>query len=384
MRTSLPVRIFAFASLFATGLSVQAQIGIGTNTPAASSRLEVSAANRGFLPPRVNLKGTDDATQTPPTIASPATGLTVYNLATAGSGATAVSPGLYFYDGVKWQRVLNQAPDATIEFNTANPNTGSPTFTPNTPASRDVIYVSSVDASQWTYNGTAYVTFTPPASTAWFSQNSTTADAGSNKTGGIYRTGNVGIGTGSFTPTTKLDIRAATSGTGFRLVDGSQGANKVLQSDANGYASWATNTAITPAVIGTLGNGFASIGQNTYTGASIILPNGKWSVQVSMLVATASTGNYWVRTGFSSSSTVSNLGVDGIGPTLISGYILGGGSFQMLSGTVIINNTSGANKTYFYWSGETGLYDGGTANATFNHLGRNSVGENSIVAYPMN
>ena len=384
MRTSLPVRIFAFASLFATGLSVQAQIGIGTNTPSTSARLEVSAANRGFLPPRVQLKGTDDATQATPTIASPATGLTVYNLATAGSGATAVSPGLYYYDGVKWQRVINQAPDATVEFNTANPNTGSPTFTPNTPASRDVIYVSSVDASQWTYNGTAYVTFTPPASTAWFSQNSTTADAGSNKTGGIYRTGNVGIGTGSFTPTTKLDIRASTAGTGFRLVDGSQGANKVLQSDANGYASWATNTAITPAVIGTLGNGFASIGQNTYTGASIILPNGKWSVQVSMLVATASTGNYWVRTGFSSSSTVSNLGVDGIGPTLISGYILGGGSFQMLSGTVIINNTSGANKTYFYWSGETGLYDGGTANATFNHLGRNSVGENSIVAYPMN
>lgn len=384
MRTSLPVRIFAFASLFATGLSVKAQIGIGTNTPSTSARLEVSAANRGFLPPRVQLKGTDDATQATPTIASPATGLTVYNLATAGSGATAVSPGLYYYDGVKWQRVINQAPDATVEFNTANPNTGSPTFTPNTPASRDVIYVSSVDASQWTYNGTAYVTFTPPASTAWFSQNSTTADAGSNKTGGIYRTGNVGIGTGSFTPTTKLDIRASTAGTGFRLVDGSQGANKVLQSDANGYASWATNTAITPAVIGTLGNGFASIGQNSFTGASIILPNGKWSVQVSMLVATASTGNYWVRTGFSSSSTVSNLGVDGIGPTLISGYILGGGSFQMLSGTVIINNTSGANKTYFYWSGETGLYDGGTANATFNHLGRNSVGENSIVAYPMN
>ena len=383
MRTSLPVRIFAFASLFATGLSVQAQIGIGTNTPSTSARLEVAATNRGFLPPRVQLKGTDDASQTPPTIAAPATGLTVYNTATAGSGATAVSPGLYFYDGVKWQRVLNQAPDATIEFNTANPNTGSPTFTPNPPASRDVIYVSSVDASQWTYNGTAYVTFTPPASTAWFSQNSTTADAGSNKTSGIYRTGNVGIGTGSFTPTTKLDIRAATSGTGFRLVDGSQGANKVLRSDADGYASWATNTAITPAVVATLGSGFASIGQNQFTGATITLPNGKWSVQISMLLVTTSAGAYWVRTGFADSQNGS-LGADGIGINLVSGYVLGGGRFQTLAGTIIINNTSGGNKTYYYVTGPTGIYEGGDVNATFQHLGRNSVGENSIVAYPMN
>jgi hypothetical protein len=45
---------------------------------------------------------------------------------------------------------------------------------------------------------------------------------------------NVGIGTGS--PTKKLDVRGQ-----VRIVDGTQGASKVLTSDANGNASWQTS-----------------------------------------------------------------------------------------------------------------------------------------------
>jgi hypothetical protein len=55
---------------------------------------------------------------------------------------------------------------------------------------------------------------------------------GGNVTMTSATTGMVGIGT---TPTAKLDV----SGT-FKLRDGSQGANKVLVSDANGLASWQT------------------------------------------------------------------------------------------------------------------------------------------------
>jgi len=363
-----------------------AQIGVGTSSVESSARLQVDASAssnaKGFLPPRVALTASNSIL---PFTATPATGIMVYNTATAGTAPHDVLPGLYYYDGSKWQRVINQQPDATIEFNTADPNATSPapTFTPNTPQSTSYVYVSTVDNSQWTWNGTTYVTYTPPASTAWFGQSSTT-DAGSNKSSGIYRTGNVGIGTTSFTPSTKLDIRASTAGTGFRLVDGSQGANKVLQSDANGNASWATNVAITPAVIGTMGVGDALIGENQYTGAFITLPNGKWSVSVSMLAATTFSGNYWLRTGFSASSTSNGLGADGIGPTLVSGYVLGSSRLCMLLGTVIINNTSGANKTYYYWTGAVGTYDSGSSSVKFSNLGRNSYGENSIIAYPMN
>lgn len=357
-----------------------AQIGVGTSSVESSARLQVDASAstnaKGFLPPRVALTASNNIL---PFTSTPATGIMVYNTATAGTAPDNVLPGLYYFDGSKWQRVINQQPDATVEFDLANPNTTTPAppvFTPNTPQSTSYVYVSSVDNSQWTWNGTAYVTYTPPASTAWFGQSSTT-DAGSNKSSGIYRTGNVGIGTGSFTPTTKLDIRASTSGTGLRLVDGSQGANKVLQSDANGNASWSTNVAITPAVIGVLGDGPQNTGENAWTGAYITLPNGKWSVSVSMLVQTASTGSLWVRTGFS--ETIGGAFIQG----LVSGLVWGDYKLNMLNGTIIINNTSGGNKTYYYRTGDFTLY-GGISGSTLLNLGRNSVGENSIIAYPMN
>lgn len=301
----------------------------------------------------------------------------VYNTATAGTSPSNVTPGFYYYDGSKWQRLITQQPDATVEFDKATPTTSGVVFTPNTPTSKDYIYVSTVDNSQWTYNGTAYVTYTPPASTAWY-LSSGTNDAGSNKTGSIYRTGNVGIGTTGFTPSTKLDIRATSSGTGFRLVDGSQGANKVLQSDANGYASWATNVSVTAAVIGTMGSGAANTGANAYTGAYITLPPGKWSVSVSMLGLILTSGNFWVQTGFSASSTSIALGADGVsgGPTIISGLVVGNAN-NMINGTVIINNISGANKTYYYCTAST-------ASQTLTNLGRDTYGENTIIAYPMN
>ena len=90
-----------------------AQVGVGTTNPHASARLQVDASAsgnaKGFLPPRVALQGTDDAqlvSPSTPTIASPAIGLLIYNTATAGSGATAVEPGFYYYNGSAWVRLI--------------------------------------------------------------------------------------------------------------------------------------------------------------------------------------------------------------------------------------------------------------------------------------
>ena len=41
---------------------INAQTGIGTTTPNASAKLDVYATNKGFLPPRVTLTSTTDAT----------------------------------------------------------------------------------------------------------------------------------------------------------------------------------------------------------------------------------------------------------------------------------------------------------------------------------
>jgi hypothetical protein len=96
--------IFALCFLLSATTLLQAQVGVGTSTPAASAQLDVSSTTKGFLPPRVALVSTDN-TSSP--ISSPATGLLVYNTAEVGSGATAVTPGYYYYSGSAWVPLTN-------------------------------------------------------------------------------------------------------------------------------------------------------------------------------------------------------------------------------------------------------------------------------------
>jgi hypothetical protein len=80
-------------------ITVSAQTGIGTTTPDASAKLDVSANNKGFLPPRVTLtSGTDNST-----IPNPATGLLVYN---TGNNVGLVA-GYYYWNGANWATIAN-------------------------------------------------------------------------------------------------------------------------------------------------------------------------------------------------------------------------------------------------------------------------------------
>ena len=127
-----------------------AQVGIGVSSSVeASAKLQVEATNKGFLPPRVALLATDN-TSSP--ISSPVAGLLVYNTNTAGTSPNNVTPGFYYYDGSKWQRVSNDQPVSTISFDKQTPTTSGVTFSPNTPSNSSYVYVSSVDNSKWTYN----------------------------------------------------------------------------------------------------------------------------------------------------------------------------------------------------------------------------------------
>jgi uncharacterized protein (TIGR02145 family) len=94
---------FALFSLFFT-VTTQAQVGIGTTTPAASAQLEISSTSKGLLIPRVALTGTTDAV----TISSPATSLLVYNT-TVNSYVT---PGYYYNGGTSgsplWVKLVNE------------------------------------------------------------------------------------------------------------------------------------------------------------------------------------------------------------------------------------------------------------------------------------
>jgi hypothetical protein len=71
-----------------TAIKLNAQVGIGTNTPDASAQLEIVSADKGLLIPRMTEAQRGG-------IANPATGLQVYQ--------TDGAAGLYVYKGVAWE-----------------------------------------------------------------------------------------------------------------------------------------------------------------------------------------------------------------------------------------------------------------------------------------
>jgi hypothetical protein len=126
----------------------------------------------------------------------------------------------YDWDGTVWVVQPGAIFDSTVDFSVnTNPNTAGTTFTPNTPASTTVLYVSSVDGSQWTYNGTSYIT--APISSDWKITGNTGTVQATNFLGTtdnvglsfrtnntirqtITNTGNVGIGITN--PIEKLEV----------------------------------------------------------------------------------------------------------------------------------------------------------------------------------
>ena len=94
--------------------------------------------------------------------------------------------------GIIKEASSNTTPSEIVNFDKLTPTTAGVVFDPNTPATLDVLYVSSVDASTWIWNGTAYVTYTAPATatTEWYLLG-TTIDAGSNKTAPISRNNSI-------------------------------------------------------------------------------------------------------------------------------------------------------------------------------------------------
>jgi hypothetical protein len=98
------ISVFTCSIIFLTLLgNLSAQVGINSDgsQPGSSAMLDVKATNKGFLPPRISLSSTTDLT----TIASPATGLMVYN--TNASIVNGNGCGYYFYNGTKWANFIS-------------------------------------------------------------------------------------------------------------------------------------------------------------------------------------------------------------------------------------------------------------------------------------
>ena len=116
-----------FSFIIIISFAAQAQVGIGTNTPAASAQLEVSSTTKGLLTPRMTASERT-------AINSPSTGLIVFQ--------TDATQGFYYNAGTpqspSWVILLNggsslASSSITGTISVANGGTGLNTITPYAP-----------------------------------------------------------------------------------------------------------------------------------------------------------------------------------------------------------------------------------------------------------
>ncbi|WP_353101529.1 hypothetical protein [Myroides odoratus] len=108
-------RIIFFAFLLGTSFATKAQVGIGTPTPVNSTMLDVEAADKGILIPRVKLTTVEEF--------SPIEGTKIESLLVYNIGAT-LPTGFYFWKGEKWNQIIDQE-NLEVSINTIINGNGS-------------------------------------------------------------------------------------------------------------------------------------------------------------------------------------------------------------------------------------------------------------------
>ena len=103
---------------------------------------------------------------------------------------------------------------------------------------------------------------------------------------------------GTAMPTTKLDISSSTVGA-IKIVDGTQGNGKVLQSDADGVASWVLGTGFGNIKINAIGTWVcpwnAGIGQGFNTELQVVIPTSGWYIFETGLLMQSDCNDYWLQ-----------------------------------------------------------------------------------------
>jgi hypothetical protein len=114
--------ISVFSMLICFSFLSHSQVGINTDNPAPGALLDINSSDKGILIPRVSLKSTLNYEPITP-LASPTTGLLIYNQVTDGTGITQVTPGFYYWSGSEWRRLFNQG--YTLKYEQTDENIAS-------------------------------------------------------------------------------------------------------------------------------------------------------------------------------------------------------------------------------------------------------------------
>ncbi|PIF46448.1 hypothetical protein CLU96_3479 [Chryseobacterium sp. 52] len=196
----------------------------------------------------------------------------------------------------------------------------------------------------------------------------------------ITSAGRIGIGT--ITPSQKLEIQ--TGGTlaapvpGFKMVDGNQADNYALVSDVNGVGTWKP-IAVEYQIVDPIGAGSYILPANTttanYTGVKITLAPGKWIlnfvIPIKVLPSAVYTlGSQFPRLRLMDSNaapvdvtTANPYSADAIRPRLVSATISNAQDLGFMVGSLGINNTTAASKTYYLYADNYFSVGATTANA---------------------
>lgn len=286
------MKTFQYLLLLLPFLSI-AQVGVNTTMPNAA--LDIESTENGVLIPRVQLiDALDITTVVNPAGGALATSTLVYNIAASGIAPNNVVGGFYYWDGFRWIPMTNAVDHDWYEAGTTTPpnditddifhtgNVGIGTVAPiqplhvykNSNATKSSILGVAIQTNavadfqnrgiEGYGSGTAdsggygfgigvmgigdransyyatgvlsYLGTTTPNAPS--TNQALLADGNNLGNAAILTNGNVGIGIPLGTnPTNQLHVNSTTNGA-VRIVDGTQGNNKVLTSNATGVATW--------------------------------------------------------------------------------------------------------------------------------------------------
>ena len=198
------------------------------------------------------------------------------------------------------------------------------------------------------------------------------------------------MGIGTTTPTQPLDI----NGTARLRNVPSLGGTVMLTADNDGVIrQQALPVASAPIIFSTATSAGVTLTpanwtSSRYTGTSITIPaNSKYIVQCFELLIQApptpmpNGQGIFLVTSFSDSAATFAYSPDIQGGRLISGSWSSGAPFGLLTGSIILNNTTSAAKTYYYWTDR--MYTNGYT-GNLDRFAASVWNENQLYAIPAN